>query len=1483
VNIVSGRNVVQRMRVVTWILLLISIPYNSCICFAYWESVGRESYVADLSDVSFVRSTREYDYWSVRKWEYPTCSGSETVTVSGTDVEVAGYWGYLNYTGEGNESCVTNEPCGINPSGYRCDYSREFKSSSLTGSGLVITAHKNVQGASNKEIQLKLICDDPSKTPIFLKIDASPVAGDVHNFYINNTAPAITYNDYTKWNEATWNVPISLGCNDTMTLTPGYNGSGYFDLQGRLKRLQVIFKSCQLNIASFSGSSTAILDPASGGSIPLTGTISDDPDQAITWTMNIAGNIYSGTGTSASVTWDGKDASGRMVEPGGYAATLTAQTADGQCSDSKTINFTVVPPPDDSCGLYVDFGSSANVASGNLSHSQELFSTKGGALASGITLYYNSLDPHSASLSTGWSHSYDISLKQNSDGSVVLHEGNGKRKLYTFINGAYASRPGDYSALVKNADGTFTITEKDGTKSNFASSGLIDSIVDRNGNAVSFAYTNANLTAITDPGGRTTTLTYDSDNRLTFINDPTGNGYSFGYNGNTLASVAYPDGGQWHYTYDDHGFMLSKTDPLGSTTTYAYDAKHRVVSATDPEGKTRSAAYPEPGADVAKTTTFTEKDGGVWTYRYDTQAGTLTSKADPQGGVISYAYDAKGNRTSTTLPDGTTSSYDYDNYGNMISTTDALGQTASYTYNSFGQLLTAKDPQGNTISYSYDAKGNMVSVTDTTGAKTEYRYDSKGNVTYITNALGQVTTFLYDAAGNLTSVTGPAGTTTTYTYDAVGNTLSQVDGAGNTTSFVYDGGNRILKMTGPQGNATSYSYDSNGNRITGTDANGNTTRYEYNYKGQMVKTIDRLGSVTTYTYGATTCPSCGGGTDKLTSITDANGNSTSYRYDSLGRLVREIDPLGNQTSYEYDANGKVLAKTDGNGATIKYAYDILGRLLKKSYPDGTETTFTYDFRGNILTAGNQNISYKFTYNAKGEAISLVDSNGRVISYSYDAVGNKSHTISPDGRTITYGYDAAGRLITIVDGGTFTFRYDNLDRRASLNFPNGDTTTYGYEIDGNLANLIHKNRKGAYIAGNSYALDKVGNRLSNATPERKISYQYDAIYRLTEALSSAPGYSSNSTGKGGGIPNATQQQKEFYTYDPVGNRLSSDRTRSYLHNQANQLIANGGNYTYDNNGNLIEKATPEGRSAFAWDYENRLVKVSTPDGRVVEFSYDPFGRRIMKKVAGDGSTTTTNYFYDNQSILFEYDDTGAIGNRYTDGPGIDEHLMVTTRKERYYYHADGLGSITALTDSTGKVVQTYDYDSFGNLKDQMNRVKQPYAFTGREWDKETGLYYYRARYYDPMEGRFISKDPIGFEGGINLYNYGESNPINNTDPFGLRPPTIDPGPAGGNATVPASFVWDPNDNGSFTNAYCTVVSKAISICLDRATVEAALTKSLPGMAIYGLSIANGAVSMTICPSGVSPSTATTALGYVSKPKWFGPVNAVVDAVLTALGH
>jgi len=348
---------------------------------------------------------------------------------------------------------------------------------------------------------------------------------------------------------------------------------------------------------------------------------------------------------------------------------------------------------------------------------------------------------------------------------------------------------------------------------------------------------------------------------------------------------------------------------------------------------------------------------------------------------------------------------------------------------------------------------------------------------------------------------------------------------------------------------------------------------------------------------------------------------------------------------------------------------------------------------------------------------------------------------------------------------------------------------------------------------TYTYDNVSNRLTKTQKspsppagegkgegEVKYTYSYDAIYRLTEALSSTPGYSSNTSGKGSGVSTATQNQKEFYTYDAVGNRRSSDKYGIYTYNQANQLTTNGGAYGYDRNGNLISKTDGATTFSYSYDYENRLTKViktENSETTTSEYKYDPFGRRIEKRIEGVdkgiAETLIYTYVHDNEDIILEYltkttnDITTQEITKYIHGPGIDEPLALEKEGNIYYYHADGLGSITALTDISGKIAQAYEYDSFGNLHDSMNAIKQPYTFTGREWDKEIGLYYYRARYYDAETGRFTSFDPIlrGFSHteattcsqsitslplkqpkNLHPFVYVENNPINLTDPTGL---------------------------------------------------------------------------------------------------------------------
>ncbi len=207
--------------------------------------------------------------------------------------------------------------------------------------------------------------------------------------------------------------------------------------------------------------------------------------------------------------------------------------------------------------------------------------------------------------------------------------------------------------------------------------------------------------------------------------------------------------------------------------------------------------------------------------------------------------------------------------------------------------------------------------------------------------------------------------------------------------------------------------------------------------------------------------------------------------------------------------------------------------------------------------------------------------------------------------------------------------------------------------------------------------------------------------------------------------------------------------------------------------MTSKTDSSGTMSYVYDSENRLIELRTPNAQLVTYKYDPFGRRIEKNVNG----VITRYVYDREDILFELDGSNNVITEFVHGHGIDEPIAMIKNNQTYYYHADGLGSIIAITDANGNVVQRYEYDSFGNIIYQQDTsFLQPYTYTGREYDEETGLYYYRARYYSSELQRFISEDPIRLKGGINFFRYVKNNPIKFIDPLGLE--GCGPGPKGG---------------------------------------------------------------------------------------------------------
>ena len=394
--------------------------------------------------------------------------------------------------------------------------------------------------------------------------------------------------------------------------------------------------------------------------------------------------------------------------------------------------------------------------------------------------------------------------------------------------------------------------------------------------------------------------------------------------------------------------------------------------------------------------------------------------------------------------------------------------------------------------------------------------------------------------------------------------------------------------------------------------------------------------------------------------------------------------------------------------------------------------------------------YTFAYDTNNRLASATDNSGRAISYTYDEIGNRTQMTAPDGRITTYAYDNKNRLTTLTDNGQiYTFTYDSLDRRLTLTNPNGTYTTYSYDADSRITSLITQKSGGAVINSIAHTYDNTTNQITKTESTGTTTYSYDAVYRL---IKSALGVTT----------------KELFTYDDTGNRTTGPQaSTAYTTDLGNQLTAYPNvTFTYDGNGNISSKTNLSGTYNYIYDGENRLTELRFNDAAIATYKYDPLGRRIEKNVITTTPTFTYKYIYDGANILYEYDEANVIKTRYTHNQAIDDPLAIEEYGTLYTYHKDTLGSIRAITDSTQATINTYRYDSFGNTS-AIGPLLQPYAYTGREWDWETGMYYYRARTYDSRIGRFIQKDPIGFDGGdVNLFAYTGNNPVNRKDPSGL---------------------------------------------------------------------------------------------------------------------
>lgn len=1003
----------------------------------------------------------------------------------------------------------------------------------------------------------------------------------------------------------------------------------------------------------------------------------------------------------------------------------------------------VLTPGEDGSWDVTFYGDPVNAVNGNLYHTEDDIGIMSQGFPISFSRTYNAQSSLSRDLGYGWTHTYGDFLTEDPNGNVLWIDAAGNPFFFVKTGSTYTPPTGLHDALTKGVS-TFTLTTKDRMVLTFDLSGKLAQVRDRNSNTQTIGRDGlGRISTVSDAQGRSLAFGYDASNRITSINDFTGRAWSYAYDGSgNLASATTPSdantpAGVTGYTYYSSAFnnhnLQTITDPTGGVRTFRYYSNDKIFEQIDPAGYGEYYLY----APFFRQTRIVGRRGDRTTYTYDA-SGNLVALLDAEGGLRTFTYDAARNRLSRTDPRGYTTTYTYDARGNVLTIRDPINATPlTMTYDAAtDRVASITDNRGKTWNYTSDAAGNRLTETDPLTRMTQATYDGAGNPLTQTDRRGKTTTMVYNAIGNRTERHDPLGNVHTYEYDQLGRLTADNRPGGTRIEFVYDVRDRLVELHEPAGLVSRYAYDLSGRRTSFTDPMGRVASFIYDARGRLTTTNAPGGVTTVQTFDAG---------ENLIDFMSPRGHHWHYDYDLRGKPVRQIDPAGRVTTLTYDAGGNLVRYATPDGAFRTTTYDAADRVDRVDFSDGTFVDYTYDASSNVVTIANEITSQTFTYDDLNEIASFADSlTGESITYTADENGRMKTAAGPGAGTTTYTYDDAGRLGGIADfGGQATsFGYDGLDRRTSMALPNGLVTAYTYDPTGPLSGVTTRDAANHVIATRTLVRNARGEVTSLADELGTHTFGYDTHGRLTSATHpTLPG--------------------ESYTYDASGNRLTSS-LGTHDYDESDRIVSAGtAVFEHDAAGRITKKTDASGITRFTYDAQGRLRRVDMPAGGYVAYRYDPYGKKIETDLNG----VITRYVYDRQTLAAEYDGAGTLLRRFVHGPGVDEPLAVVEGSARTYLTADHIGSIVALTDATGAVVGRVAYGAFGQPSFSPVIASNPFGFTGRIFERSTGLYDLRARFYDPVLGRFLTPDPEGQAGGVNLYAYGLNNPLNNTDPSG----------------------------------------------------------------------------------------------------------------------
>ncbi|AOY76017.1 RHS repeat-associated core domain-containing protein [Clostridium formicaceticum] len=843
------------------------------------------------------------------------------------------------------------------------------------------------------------------------------------------------------------------------------------------------------------------------------------------------------------------------------------------------------------------------------------------------------------------------------------------------------------------------------------------------------------------------------------------------------------------WQYNDHGDLLRHTNERGQITNYQYENKfHQLTSQEIQIDSTRwrKTEYNinssngnvnwtkqhniDNGVDKSITTYFTydqygnpitkkiQKPDGTFieeSYEYSSiyRSGYLTKKTskykDYQGNqqtaVENMTYDFNTGRL-LTLTDGNlnTTAFQYDNIGRVTQVSNPDNSKILIAFDDIQNIVTATLENNHQVRNLYDGLGRLIKKQETKNGQwltlEENHYDTLSRIDWTKDAKGNMTKFEYDLFNRVTKIINPDISKKQIQYKDKENKRIEINEEGAQHLFQYDNvGNLIMEEVKPNSNTiyrNHYEYDLTGNLKSRKDPKGNVTRFTYDTLGRLIKVTNPKNEEVSYQY------------DNLNNLIkilvleyDNTGQLnrqiiTQKEYDDLGRLIKTIDPLGKTEYYTYDKVGNLLQKIDKMGQKLVNTYDKRNRPLtqtcyKKDSSVESQKTFNYSqlYTQNKLTATDARGTTVYEYYPNSALKKETQPDNKYVTYEYDNNGNRSKLIDPYGLTITYTYDSRNRLDLLTINGSKTFDYDYYQDGMikSLKYPNAiGNSTFTYDDTNRLTSL--SNAAGSGTNHYSYQYDGNSNIQSVTANGQTKLYQYDTLNRLEMAGT---------------------DQVTHYAYDARGNRTQlSGYVPEFYYNDLQ------GNNKHD----------------FQYNVLNQLTQIKI-DGTTIlgTYKYNLDGLRAEKTT----SQGTTKYYYDNMGrTLSEANSSSSVTAQVVWG---HKPLARIINNQYYYYIYNGHGDVVQVINQNGVVVNSYEYDEWGNIIQKQEQINNPIRYAGEYYDDESGLYYLRARYYDPFIGRFITKD--SYEGqltnpmSMNQYVYCLNNPLIFIDKSGNEPISI----------------------------------------------------------------------------------------------------------------